>query len=195
MKKKITLAVICAVLSCVCLIGTTFAWLTDKTDTVTNTFTVGDVKISLVESVTDQYGALTSGTTTNGNTYKLIPGTTLTKDPVVTVEANSETCWLFIKVVKTNNPDTYLDYELNLTGWTELTGNPGVYYREVTTSGAAQPFSLIKNNQVKVKDALTRDNLSGIGANYPTISFTAYAIQKAGFADVNNAWAEVSTLG
>jgi hypothetical protein len=48
---------------------------------------------------------------------------------------------------------------------------------------------------VKVKDALTRDNLSGIGANYPTISFTAYAIQKAGFADVNNAWAEVSTLG
>ena len=181
MKKKITLAVICAVLSCVCLIGTTFAWLTDKTDTVTNTFTVGDINIDLKE--------------TTGNEYKLIPGVEYAKDPEVIVEANSETCWLFVKVVKTNNPDDYLDYSLNLTGWTELTVGSGIYYREVTTSGTDQTFELITDNKVTVKTSVTKDDIKDIGVNYPTISFTAYAIQRSGFDTAGAAWTEVSTLG
>ena len=174
MKKKITLAVICAVLSCVCLIGTTFAWLTDTTATITNTFTVGNVDIDLTE--------------TTGDEYKLIPGTEYAKNPTVIVEANSETCWLFVKVVKTNNPDAYLDYSLNLTGWTELTADSVIYYREVATSGSNQSFELITGNKVTVKTSVTKANIEAIGANYPTISFTAYAAQKSGLT-VQQAWA------
>ena len=53
-------------------LGGTLAWLTAKTDTVTNTFTVGDINIDLTETTTD---------------YKLVPGNTIAKDPTVTVKS------------------------------------------------------------------------------------------------------------
>lgn len=63
-----------------CVIGGTLAWLTATTRPVTNTFTVGNVDITLAE------------TTAN---YKMVPGNTIDKDPTVTVRAKSEACWLF----------------------------------------------------------------------------------------------------
>ena len=72
--------------------GGTIAWLFDKTDAITNTFTVGDIGVSLTESE---------------ETYQLIPGKHYTKNPTVTV-TNDFDCYLFVKFVKTNNPETYL---------------------------------------------------------------------------------------
>lgn len=173
MKKKITITIICAVLSCVCLIGTTFAWLTDKTGDVVNTFTVGDVDIELTE--------------TTGDEYKLVPGKEYAKDPTVTVKAKSETCWVFVKVVKGNNPDSYLNYTIDTAIWTALTGVDGVYYKEVTYSEADQPFTIITGNQVTVKSELTRTQLQAI-VDEPTLTFTAYAVQREGFDNVADAW-------
>lgn len=92
MKKKV-LSIVAVVLVLCCAIGGTLAWLTDKTDPVVNTFTVGDINIELKE------------TTTN---YKMVPGNTITKDPKVTVKANSEACWLFVKVEKSSNFDSFI---------------------------------------------------------------------------------------
>lgn len=195
MKKKITLAVICAVLSCVCLIGTTFAWLTDKTATVTNTFTVGNIKISLEE--------------TTGTTYKMVPGAEISKDPKVTVVGGSEACWLFVKIVETNNTfntdQKFVSYTPG-AGWTLHSTSTvdgvttSIYYIKVDANNAdgtvnAVSYPVLLNNKVLVNSAATADNLNDANTNKPTLSFTAYAIQQSGFNNVGDAWNEVSKLG
>ena len=180
MKKKITLAVICAVLSCVCLIGTTFAWLTDKTTTITNTFTVGDINIDLTESASLD--------------LKMVPGTTITKDPVVTVEAGSEDCWLFVKVEKSANFDTYMTYS-PAAGWDvfETGTNYVVYSRQVSyDKDNNQDFAVLLNNEVNVKESVTKDQLETAKTNAPTLTFTAYAVQQEGVATEADAWAKVT---
>ncbi len=190
MKKKITITIICAVLSCVCLIGTTFAWLTAETDPITNTFTYGDINITLKE---------TEGTGTDtAKTFKMLPGNEIPKDPIVTVTKGSENCWLFIKVDTTNSPETYLDYSVDTAGgWIVLdaTNYPGVYYREVASNETDdQPFSVLTGNKVTVKSSLTKQQLTDIGTNYPTLKFTAYAVQRDGNIDtVEEAWSVATT--
>ena len=193
MKKKITLAVICAVLSCVCLIGTTFAWLTDTTPTITNTFTVGNVDIDLTE--------------TTGATYKMVPGATLAKDPTVSVTGGSEACWLFVKVVETNNTfngEKFVQYTKGAS-WTELStstvGNvtTTIYYIKVDANGSgtvdAISYPVLNGNVVTINSAATAADLNAANTNKPTLAFTAYAIQQSGFNNVGDAWNEVSKLG
>lgn len=97
MKKKITLSLI-ALLTAFLFIGGTLAYLTDK-DEVTNTFTVGKVDITLDEAKVDLMGTPVEGAErVKANEYKLIPGHVYTKDPTVTVKANSEACYVRILV-------------------------------------------------------------------------------------------------
>ena len=173
-------------------IGGTVAWLTDKTDTITNTFTAGDIDITLTET----------GTDTSGNKdYKFVPGDTLSKDPKVTVEAGSEACWLFVKVEEGNWPEfkeadgttRKVSYAI-ANGWTELTGVTGVYYREVAASEQNQEFDVLDGNKVTVSENLTKAEIGQITTD-PTLKFTAYAVQMAGSADAAAAWAKVPTTG
>ena len=177
MKKKIIALIVCLTLIIGCAIGGTIAWLTDKTEAVTNTFTVGDVDITLAESPNLD--------------LKMVPGKTITKDPTVTVVKDSEACWLFVKVEKSANFDTFMTYEM-ADGWTELTGVDGVYYRQVNTLTSDQTFSVLKNNNVTVKNTVTKAMLNAEGFTAPTLTFTAYACQLASFNDPALAWAEVS---
>ena len=55
MKKKLTLVVTCIVLVAAMVIGGTLAYFTD-TDKATNTFTVGNVKIDLIEQQKGEKG-------------------------------------------------------------------------------------------------------------------------------------------
>ena len=179
MKKKIALSIAAIALVICCAVGGTLAWLTDKTGPVTNTFTVGNIDITLAE--------------TTGNSYKMVPGNTITKDPKVTVEGGSEDCWLFVKVEKSNF-DNFMTYTID-SGWTALTGVDGVYYREVAASTTDQAFAVLTGNQVTVKDTVTKADMDGLtssGATLPTLTFTAYAVQKAGFTTAAAAWAEAS---
>ena len=177
MKKKTIALIVCLTLIIGCAIGGTIAWLTDKTEAVTNTFTVGDVDITLAESPNLD--------------LKMVPGKTITKDPTVTVVKDSEACWLFVKVEKSANFDTFMTYEM-ADGWTELTGVDGVYYRQVNTLTSDQTFSVLKNNNVTVKNTVTKAMLNAEGFTAPTLTFTAYACQLASFNDPARAWAEVS---
>lgn len=203
MKKKLVLAVTALALVLCFAIGGTLAWLKDQTEEVKNTFTYGDINITLDEAdVNDEDG---DGNTTERvkkqEKYKMIPGVTLTKDPTVTVKANSENCWLFVKVEKSDNFDSFMTYGI-ADGWNSLgNGYPGVYYREVEASDTDQPFSVLNNNQVTVRGTVTKAALNALDTNtdgtdkdikeYPTLSFTAYAVQKASFNSAENAWIEI----
>lgn len=165
-----------------CVAGGTLAWLTANTQTVTNTFSVGDINIELKEHTIDASGALTSTTTTTGvDSYKMVPGYTLNKDPFATVKANSEKCYLFVKVEKSANFDTFMTYAMD-TGWTQLQDDngdvvTGVFYRTVEASDKDQTFNILKDKQVQVKDTVTKAQLDAVGNSKPTLKFTAYAIQ------------------
>lgn len=175
MKKKV-LSIVAVVLVLCCAIGGTLAWLTDRTNPVVNTFTVGDINIELTE------------TTTN---YKMVPGNTITKDPKVTVKANSEACWLFVKVEKSSNFDNFMTYEM-ADGWTALPGVAGVYYREVAATTTATELSVLKDNSVLVKDSVTKADLNALTqSTFPTLTFTAYAVQKDNVADAATAWGKL----
>ena len=171
MKKKV-LSIVAVVLVLCCAIGGTLAWLTDKTGPVKNTFTVGDINIELTETTKD---------------YKMVPGNTIAKNPKVTVKANSEACWLFVKVEKSANFDSFMTYEM-ADGWTALPNVTGVYYREVAATTAATDFSVLKDNQVKVLDTVTKTMLEAAKTDAPTLTFTAYAVQKDNVTSVTDAW-------
>ena len=176
MKKKTLALVLALTLLVAGVVGGTLAWLTDRTAEVKNTFTVGDINIGLTETTTD---------------YKMVPGNTIAKDPTVTVKANSEACWLFVQVTEFENLDTFITYAI-AEGWTTLPGVDGVYYREVPASNADQTFPVLAGNAVTVKDTVTKEMLTADGFTNPTLTFKAYAIQKAHFDTPAAAWAEVS---
>ena len=144
-----------------CVTGGTLAWLTATTDEVTNTFTVGDINITLDETTSD---------------YKMIPGYTIAKDPKVTVAANSEKCYLFVKVTESTNFGDYMTYEM-ASGWTAVDGTTGVYYRVVETSTSAQDFSVLKDDQVSVLGTVTKAAMETANASKPTLTFQAAAVQ------------------
>ena len=169
-------------------IGGTVAWLTDETDSVVNTFTYGDINITLEE--------------TTGEDYKIVPGVDIAKDPKVTVKAGSEACWLFVKVTKEGEfVDNKVTYSIR-TGTSEWTQGKGVdvdgvpenvYYREVDAVTTDTDFYVLTDNKVYVKNTLTKEDIKDI--TNPTLTFTAYAVQKAGIADAAAAWAKVPTTG
>lgn len=126
--RKIVALLLCAVLLVGASVMGTLAYLTDKTNDVTNTFkTVGkvhfdddpettDLNEGLTESYVDVYGEkyLKAGEgdnaepvevdnqaaadRVNGNEYKLMPGHTYIKDPELKIADDSEACWVFAHV-------------------------------------------------------------------------------------------------
>lgn len=103
MKKhtKVLLTLLCAVLLVVGSVMGTLAYLTSQ-DSVTNTFTVGDVDIFLDETDVDENGDPIEGKDrVKENLYHLLPGHTYTKDPMVTVEADSEESYVRMLVTFT----------------------------------------------------------------------------------------------
>ena len=170
MKKKTFVLLLALVLIAGAAVGGTLAWLTDTTEAVQNTFTTSDIKIELAES--------------KNLDLKMIPGWTITKDPKVTVKANSEDCYLFVKIEELNNFSDFMTYTV-ADGWTQLKNAsnndvPGVYYREVNTSTTNQEFAVLKDNQVAVKGTVTKADMEALnvnGAVKPTLTFTAYAVQ------------------
>lgn len=166
------------------VIGGSMAWLMTKTDPVVNVFTYGDIQLTLEE--------------TTGDRYKMTPGKVIAKDPKLTVIADSEDCWLFVKIEESavEPLSDYIEYTV-ADGWTALEGVPGVYYREVDHSADDQVFGVLKDDQVKVKGEVTKEMLEKLNeSNYPRLTFTGYAVQRdANIAEIDTAaeaWALVS---
>lgn len=154
-------------------IGGTLAWLVDSTAPLTNTFTVGDISITLTETDNNVDG----DNDPNTNSYEITPGHTIDKDPLVTVQAGSKDCYVFVKLEKKNNFDSFLSYEI-ADGWTALDGNPGVYYREYTGTAEAK-YPVLKDNKVTCLDTVTKEQLGALTpATYPQLVIYAYAVQR-----------------
>lgn len=183
---KVFLSLLALVLVVGCAVGGTIAWLTATTDPVVNTFTYGKIKIELTE--------------TTGAEYKIIPGVNISKDPKVTVKADSEACWLFVKVAEEGtfvaNKVTYSIAD----GWTQGDGTvipTNVCYREVNAVTADTNFNVLAgdttypNGVVTVSENLTKAEANSV-ATQSTLTFTAYAVQKDGINTAAEAWAKVS---
>lgn len=180
---KTFVVMLALVLALGCAVGGTIAWLTKTTDPVTNTFTYGNIDITLTETE---------------RTYKIVPGQKIDKDPKVTVVGGSEACWLFVKVEEKDWPVFDGVRKANYTianGWTELTsaasGNTKVYYREVANTAADQVFQVLANDEVTVSNTLTKGEIETVKDKTPTLTFTAYAVQKDGIATPELAWEKI----
>ena len=190
MKKKLLVVSLCAIIAIMAIAGSSLAWLKDETGTVVNTFTEGKVDIDLYEN---KYVAESNTLDENvqvrddSNSYKMIPGTTLPKNPTVEVLAVSEACWLFVKMEELNDVEDFLTYGI-AAGWTALDGVPGVYYRAVDDTDELQTFAVLANDQVFVNTTVEMTDMEKIGANKPQLKFTAYAIQKANTRTAKEAW-------
>lgn len=157
--KKVVALALCAVMLVVGSVAGTLAYLTDK-DAVVNTFTVGNVDITLDELNVDKKDASGNDNASverdKANKYHLIPGCTYTKDPTVTVEAGSERCWLFVKVnngLKGIIDTTTIEDQIVGKGWEQVrTDNNGVvyaYYAPVEKNAEDQKFVVFENFKLK----------------------------------------------
>ena len=179
--KKTLVVVLAAVLVFGLAVGSTLAWLIDKTETVTNTFVVGDgIDITLEE--------------TTGEEYEMVPGADIAKNPKASVVKGSPASWLFVKVEKSDNLDSYISYEI-ADGWTEVVKG-SVYGRLVTEAEIENgtTYSVLKDDKVTVLDSVTTEMLNGITEGTvpnPTLSFTAYAIQQTAADTAADAWAVI----
>ena len=173
-------------------VGGTVAWLIAIPDPAVNTFTYGDINIGLTETDTQ----LDDDDNPNTNEYKMMPGEEITKDPVITVKAESEEMWLFVKLDKSDNFDTFMEYSM-ADGWTALENEDGVYYRHIPGSEietADKKISVIKDDTVTVKASVTKAMVNALdaAAAYPTLSVSAYAVQAAGNATAAEAWSRLN---
>ena len=203
MKKVMALALAMALLVTVAVAGTV-AWLMDTTGNVTNTFTVGNIDIDLKEHDLKADGTLDDAVeVTEEDTYKIIPGTSQPKDPFVRVEANSDACWVFIKVEEKNNAATYITYSIDKSVWTPLVdanndgiADDGVYYKEMPAVTEDTKLNILSGATVSYSENLTKTQINNLYTivkdddgnvtsmtmlakeNLPKLQFTAYAIQK-----------------
>ncbi len=203
MKKnaKFLLTVVAALLLVTVTASMTIAYLTSS-DTVTNTFTVGNLSITLDETEVSEYGLSTgSAQRVQANTYKLIPGHEYTKDPTVHFAAKSEAAYLFVTVKNDivaieASTDTILSdgmskyktvaEQITNNGWTALEGVDNTYYQKVNAneSDVAVDYKVFSNFAVIA--SVENDALADYADK--TIVVNAYAVQADGFDNAAAAW-------
>ena len=170
----------------------TMAYLTSQ-DSVTNTFTVGNVAITMDETNVDQdkdeKGIIP--VRDKANDYKLMPGQSYTKDPIIHVDAESENCWLFVKVeneIAVIEGENTVAAQMEENGWTLVDEAKKVYaYETIVTAGT----DVTVFRTFKIANTITNEQLAAY--NEKTIRVTAYAVQAEGFVSYDAAWASAKT--
>lgn len=208
-KRKALLLSLCAVLLVVASVMGTMAYLTSS-DTVTNTFTVGSVAIKLDEAKANTDGTLVpNADRVKANSYKLLPGHTYNKDPMVTVLKGSESS--YVKMTVTFSKAAELDAIFAPTGGADLTSifngynsanwiakgntedtaaNTRTYefwYKETVAAPDGDVALDALFDSITVPGTITKEQLATIEGM--TITVNAYAIQADGFANAEAAWA------
>ncbi len=207
-KLRKVLLTLCSALLLVSLsVGMTIAYLTDTTEVVTNTFTVGNVNIKLDEAEYVE-GVATGKRTETGSSYKLMPGLSYEKDPTVTVETGSESCFVRMRVTIEGIADILAQYaaaekeflpQYCVEGWDDTiwlskgydatTGELEFWYKEeVATPKTLEPLftKIVVDGEVFDEDNM--DLLKNV-----KIKIAADAIQSAGFDSQEAAWTAYNT--
>ena len=203
MKLKQILAIVLSMALVACIsVAATVAYLTSVTETVTNTFTIGDIEITLDEKNVDKKPNSSPDRDTT-NEYQLFPGSTYVKDPTVHVQPGSEASWIFVKVqnnIAEIEDTTKIHDQIVNKGWSVLSvegdieknGYVAVYYKQqAKVNDDAAVVDLVVFDNFKIKADVTSDVLANYGNK--TVIINAYAIQQANL-DVNAAWAQVENM-
>ena len=170
-----------------CAVDGTVAWLVSESESSVSTFTLGDINIKLTGESESQ-------------SLKIIPGVEIRRSLKVTVEPNSEACWLFVKVEEVGAISTIttdpVHYAID-TGWAQLKDKDGkdvsgVYYRLVDAVNNDTAFNVLKDNKIIVSGELTKETIKGYAVQQPKLTFTAYAVQKENITTAADAWAKVT---
>ena len=171
MKKKLTI-VVSLLLVMALSIGGTLAYLTDKTDAIENTFTIGNIDITLAESVdTDGDGKAN---------FKIVPGATVAKDPKITVVKGSEQCYVYA-LIENNlviNNEVVATTDLVATDWIAIgsAGTKTLYrYKAIVNASAADEKLPVFTQVTYNGEKITADNIDTL--NNKTIVVSAFAHQ------------------
>lgn len=207
--KKALLLTLCAVLLVAASVLGTMAYLT-STDEVQNTFTVGQVSIKLDEAKANTDGTLVEGADrVKANSYKLLPGHTYAKDPMVTVLNGSESSYIKMTVTfsKANELDAIFDpdgatlttifngydssnwtYKGNTKNAADNTRTYEFWYKEAVAAPDGNVALDALFDSITVPGSITNEQLKTIEGM--TITVNAYAIQADGFTDAADAWSK-----
>ena len=206
MKKKL-MTVLALVLVIAMSVAGTYAYLT-STDTVKNTFTVGDVQIKLDEAKANADGSLVpNADRVKANSYKLLPGHTYAKDPMVTVLAGSESSYVKMTVTFTKaaeldaifaptganllsifggyDSDNWI-YKGNTENASANTRTYEFWYKETVAAPDGNVALDALFDSIIVPGTITNAQLATI--KDMTITVNAYAIQADGFSTAEAAW-------
>ena len=205
--KKAMLMTLCAIILVVATVFGTMAYLTSD-DEVVNTFTVGNVAIKLDEAEANPDGSLVEGAArVKKNSYKLLPGHTYNKDPMVTLLAGSEES--YVKMTVTFSKASALDaifaptgadltsifngydsknwiYKDNTKDTTADTRTYEFWYKAAVGAPEADVALDALFDSITVPSSINKDQLKTIEGM--TITVNAYAIQADGFANADAAW-------
>ena len=205
--RKVLMIALCAVLLVSISVMGTMAYLTSQ-DSVKNTFTVGKVAIKLDEAKANADGTLVQGADrVDANSYKLLPGQTYNKDPMVTVLKDSEKSYIrmTVTVSKAEELDAiFAPAGANLLsifngydgatwlykGDTDNADNTRTYefwYKEAVAAPDADVALDALFDSITVPGSITNAQLATIEGM--TITVNAYAIQADGFGTADLAWA------
>ena len=203
--KNILLIAVAMLLVAVISVTATIAYLKSQTEIVTNTFTVGNVEITLDEADVDDSSSGKDRDTQNE--YHLVPGRAYVKDPIVHVAANSEDAYLFVKVVIADGFDALLDgdsitQQMTANGWVALDGHAGVYVYTGGQNGdstdatkgvavkAGNDYKVFEGFKLKSEIGTAEEDDNELLTNAATpIEIRAYAIQAEGFTSAAAAYA------
>ena len=189
-------------------VGSTLAYLSDTTGTVTNTFTVGNVSF-------DDDGKFNSGLresavvrgedgnyvdndgdnkwTVTKNEYKnLVAGEIVYKDPTVIMADDSEDAWVFVQITNTNAKiaDTdkaifaNIEWSKDWVKVDKLSTDDAVVYAKKEIIEAGKSSTIFTS--VTMSEDITGDTV------IPNIELNAFAIQAAGFESYEDALDEVA---
>ena len=210
-RSKALLLSMCAVLLVVGSVFGTIAYLTDS-ESVTNTFSVGQVGLKLDEAKVDEMGKPDGETRWQPTTadpvqeYHLLPGHSYTKDPTVTVDAGSEESYVRMMATiayKAEADEVFAKY--GVTNWLNINSDwvtDGIpttkeesgtitriyefrYKSTVAKSETATKLPALFTT-LTVPGGVTNDEIACL--KDMVISVEAHAIQAAGFADADAAW-------
>lgn len=207
-RSKALILTLCAVLLVAASMLGTMAYLT-STDEVENTFTVGQVKIELDEAKANPDGSLVAGAArVKANSYKLLPGHTYNKDPMVTVLKGSEASYIKMTVTFSNAKEldaifapngadmtkifngydnTSWIYKGNTKNADDNTRTYEFWYKEAVAAPDGNVALDALFDSITVPGSITNEQLKTIEGM--TITVNAYAIQADGFADADEAFA------
>lgn len=183
-KKNLLMMALSLCLVAVVAVGGTLAYLSDSSDSVTNTFSFGTIDVTLSEDQPDVTGNETiTVNEDNGYSYaNVVPGQTLNKAPKLTVTTTVD-AYVFARVTVGENMNLG-----NITkGWTQVPETNNVWYKAVSGQESMQDLGTLFTQVTVGTTALDSEDTLG------TIKIEVAAVQQAGFNDVKAAYDAANT--